>query len=300
MTLKLTIQIKPNATANIACYSIYQALLEHIKNNEQAVIAATTSDALHDFRVAIRKTRTGLSQFKGIMSDEANRHYTDFFAWLGSISSSSRDLDSYLDYFSTYQAELVSPDTDLQPLYNFLLNKKQQAHSELVTALQSRYYLDNLLAWAQYLQQPPSIQTDFSIKSLANERLQKNYKKVLRLGKAIRQESSASVLHSLRKDCKKLRYLIEFFQGFYGTQQIKPLLIRLKALQQVLGDFQDCEVQEQQLEQYRRELLASDTPANILFALSALIDNLNERKQQARQTFDVVFKEFKKLKKIDF
>ena len=61
----------------------------------------------------------------------------------------------------------------------------------------------------------------------------------------------------------------------------------LKGVQDVLGAFQDCEVQKASLEGFGREMIvergASQAPA--LLAMGALVDDLDEREQQARDEF---------------
>ena len=41
------------------------------------------------------------------------------------------------------------------------------------------------------------------------------YKKVLKAGRAVTADGPAEEMHELRKDCKKLRYLIEFVRSLY-------------------------------------------------------------------------------------
>jgi len=66
--------------ADIAGKYIYSHLLKAIKANEQGTIADTDSEFLHDFRVAVRRTRAGLSQIKGILAANSSAYYADFFS----------------------------------------------------------------------------------------------------------------------------------------------------------------------------------------------------------------------------
>ena len=59
------------------------------------------------------------------------------------------------------------------------------------------------------------------------------------MGKRIDDDSPAADLHELRKVGKELRYLLEFFGGIFDPETVKPMLKALKALQDVLGRFQD-------------------------------------------------------------
>ncbi len=296
---KLAIHLNPDMRADVASKLIYSQLLKTIKANEQGTIADTDSEFLHDFRVAVRKTRTALSQLKNVLPDDINAHYAGFFSWLGQITSQTRDLDVYLLNFAYYKSGLPSGIREhIDPLHDFLLKKQQQAQQELATKLRSAEYLMPLAAWEQYLNEPMPITPDASnalltIKQLADKRLRKSYRRVLHEGEAITDKSPCEALHDLRKSCKKLRYLMEFFQSLYEKNKIKTLINVLKGLQEVLGDFQDCAVQEWSLKQFSEEMRGMNTPTNTFLAIGSVIQNLDTHKHQIRHHFAVKFAEFK-------
>ena len=66
---------------------------------------------------------------------------------------------------------------------------------------------------------------------------------MVKLGRAIDDDSPAEDLHELRKVGKELRYLLEFFTSLYPADVVKPFIKTLKGLQDQLGRFQDREVQ---------------------------------------------------------
>lgn len=295
---KLNINLDPDMRSDIAGKYIYSHLLKAIKANEQGTIADTDSEFLHDFRVAIRRTRAGLSQIKGILPDQISAYYADFFCWLGQITGPTRDLDVYLLNFERYKSSL--PDSireDLNPLYDFLFAKQHKAQKELAKKLQSDKYLIALSEWEQYLKEPsykhPLEQNaKLAIKELADRRIWKIFTRVLQEGDAITDVSPAEALHDLRKSCKKLRYLMEFFQSLYPEHQIKYLIKNLKELQEVLGDFQDYAVQEQTLKLFGEEMMALNTPANTFLAMGVLIQDLDAHRCRARKDFAAIFEDF--------
>ncbi len=296
---KLNINLDPEMRADIAGKYIYSHLLKAIKANEPGTIADIDSEFLHDFRVAVRRTRAGLSQIKHILPANINAYYADFFSWLGQITSPTRDLDVYLLSFERYKNSLpVSIREDINPLYDFLLAKQQQAHKELAKKLQSAKYLSTLSEWGQYLKEPsykkPLEQNaKLTIKGLADRRIWKTFTRVLQEGEAITDSSPDEVLHDLRKSGKKLRYLLEFFQSLYPEHQIKQLIKNLKELQDVLGDFQDYAIQGQCLKLFSEEMIAINTPANAFLAMGVLIQDLDAHRCRARKDFASRFDDFK-------
>lgn len=296
---KLAINLAPSMRADIASKYIYSYLLKIIKDNEQGVIAAIDSEFLHDFRVAIRKTRTGLSQLKGVLPEVRRSEFGVFFSWLGQITGPTRDFDVYLLNFDAYRESLpVSVRPDLDPLLTFLQGKQQKSQRELAKKLKSDQYSQGMAAWGQFLregcaQYPLEPGARLTIKQLADLRIWKIYKRVVREGNAITVDSAPEVLHELRKTCKKLRYLMEFFDSLYPQRELKPLLNHLKALQEVLGCYQDYQVQEDHLRQFGLEMQANQTPANTLMAMGMLIQHLDGAKQQVREHFAEAFKSFR-------
>jgi len=116
---------------------------------------------------------------------------------------------------------------------------------------------------------------------------------VLEEGEAITDLSPAEALHDLRKSCKKLRYLMEFFQSLYPESQIKCLIKNLKGLQEVLGDFQDYAVQEHNLKLFSEEMMALNAHANTFLAMGVLVQDLDAHRCNARKDFASRFEDFK-------
>lgn len=293
--------IVPTMSADKAVKYIYSQLLSVIKANEQGVMAAQHSEYLHDFRVAVRKTRSGLTQLKGVLPKQTNDYYCKFFSWLGKLTGSRRDLDVYLALFEQDKQYLpLELQQAIQPLYYLLLHKQQLAQVALAEQLSSTAYLQTLAEWSSYLHTPTVALTKISINRLANRRIKKVYRRVLREGSAISASSIATELHELRKTCKKLRYLLEFFCDFYAREKMKILFKQLKALQDVLGEFQDGCCQEVYLVQCRQELQANNATATTLLAVDNLIEKVIARRLKVRENFAAKFAAFKKLKREDY
>ena len=296
---KMNINLDPDMRADIATKYLFSHLLKAIKDNEQGTIANTDSEFLHDFRVAVRRTRAGLNQLKGVLSDKVNTDYAGFFSWLGQITGPTRDLDVYLLSFEKYKNSLpASIREDINPLKELLLDKHKNAQKELAKKLRSTQYLSIISEWEKLLKEqapikPIEVNAKLTIKQLADRRILKNYKRILKEGSAITEDSPSEALHDLRKSCKKLRYLMEFFQSLYVENQIKHFIKNLKRLQEVLGDFQDYAVQEETLKSFSEEMINRHVHANTLLAMGVLIQNLDTLRDNARKEFSSKFEIFK-------
>ena len=162
-------------------------------------------------------------------------------------------------------------------------------------------YQRQLVAWEQFLKEP--LQTEdagsnakLTIKELADQRIWKVYRRLLHEGNAILETSPAEALHDLRKTCKKLRYLMEFFQNLYPANKFKVVLKALKGFQSVLGDFQDFEIQEVTLKKFSEEMMDTGVEANAFLAMGVLVQYLDSMRCAARNDFAEQFDLFKQVK----
>jgi CHAD domain-containing protein len=293
---KLKIDLDPLMRADLAVKFIFSTLLKAIKVNEQGMIADLDSEFLHDFRVAVRRTRTGLSQLKGVLPSDVTAYFADFFSWLGQVTSPTRDLDVYLAKFETYKHNLPALlHADIEPFLALLQNRRMQNQHELAEKLRSEKYRKTVSEWEHCLKSqsfPESVKMhNLAIKTLADLRIWKIYRRILKEGGAITPLSPAENLHELRKTCKKLRYMIEFFQSLYPKPQIKKLIKQLKGLQDVLGDFQDLDVQIDFVDQCCKDS-KNELSSVTLKALDELIRQLTAQKVRARKHYQPAFDEF--------
>ncbi len=119
------------------------------------------------------------------------------------------------------------------------------------------------------------------------------HRRVLARGSAITEDSPPGSLHDLRKRCKELRYALEFFASLYDPAAYRQAVRELKGLQDVLGTFQDCEVQRQEIRVIAADMMAAhDVPATALLAMGDLSAQIGRRERRARSEFAGRFAEF--------
>jgi CHAD domain-containing protein len=303
---KLKLHLKPDMRADAATRAVLLRLLEVIETNEEGTRKDLDSEFLHDFRVAIRKTRSVLSQVKGVFPQRVLEKYSAGFAWLGSVTGPTRDLDVYLLNFDDYQSSLSkSIQGDLNPLHDFLKEHQKKEQAELAAILSSAKYRNLLKGWHTVLQSALPARSTLPnatrpVIEVADERIMKIYRRVLKEGLAIHPESHAERLHDLRKTCKKLRYLMEFFQSLYPADKINRLISVLKSLQENLGDFQDFEVQAMTLRNFSHQMMEENNlPPETFMAMGVLVERLEANQHQVRKDFATRFANFALLKNQD-
>ncbi|MET0026822.1 MAG: CHAD domain-containing protein [Candidatus Thiodiazotropha sp.] len=297
-TSKLNYNLDPDARSDATAKRILLGLLDTLEANVAGAKANLDSEFLHDLRVATRRTRSAMSQIKGAFDPQELETFKQGFAWIGQITGQTRDLDVYLLQYNHYRTSLpaaVRPDLD--PFHDYLIRHHKSAHARLVKKLNSPHFRKILKSWRDFLEAPLSDQpkgpnAKVPAAELADRRIGKLYSKILQQGAAIGPNSPGEQMHELRKQCKKLRYMMEFFQSLYPKPEIRHLIKLLKVLLDNLGEFQDLEVQAHSLEGFGSEMLKEGAPASALMAMGILVGKLYEKQALTRRAFAQLFTEF--------
>ena len=287
-TGKLELRLDPDERTDRAVKRILAALWEMMQANEAGLRADLDPEFLHDFRVAVRRTRSCLGQVGGVFDEAVTRRFADEFAWLGRLTGPPRDLDVHLLSLRGHRAELPpSARGDLSPLAEHLKLRREAAHAEQLAGLDSARYRRLKREWRRLLETDADgggANAARPIRGVAGERIVRAFARVRKRGRGLSAETPAEAVHELRIACKKLRYLLEFFRSLYGAAPVSAFIRSLKRLQDDLGEYNDLEVQQGELQDTARELLAAggaDAPA--LLTAGRLVDRLESRQAAARR-----------------
>lgn len=297
-TSKFSAELQPNITARQAMMQIYLQLLESMEHNEQGIINDLDTEFLHDFRVAIRRTRSGLGQVKDVLPPGVTEQAKKDFAWLGEITGATRDLDVYLLDRNKYMSRL--PETlrpNLRHFFVDIASRREKEQKKLVKHLRSKKYRKVITHWHDYLlttgKGEKTSNSGRSIIELAREIIFQKYKRVMKNGEAIKRSSPDEDLHRLRIQCKKLRYTLEFFASLFPAGKMKLAIKQLKRLQDNLGTFNDLSVQQDMLREYLSGLRpGSRRNQELAMAIGGLLTNLHHEQQRVRKGFYSRFHHF--------
>lgn len=268
-----------------------------IDANWQGTIDQTGPEFLHDLRIAVRRTRTVLGAAKRVFPAPLGDDAREGFAWLADLTTTPRDLDVYLLEWSSYtepfDARVVA---QLEPVRDRLERHRGNAHTELQRALDSDRATTLMEAWPALLAtRPDNDLPQWALRPLGDvvaKRISRAHHRLLEHGRLIGPETVAERLHDLRKDAKKLRYLLECFDELFPKRALKRCTKRLRALQDNLGEHQDAVVHVQLLRTVARELHAAGASADTMVSIGQLTERLDQQRREARAEFAERFAAF--------
>ncbi len=293
---KIRLTLDPDTPIHESARRLLQFTFSVMRLNEEGITKNIDSEFLHDYRVAIRRTRSILKQLKGVFEPSETSYYLNCFRDLCKRTNELRDRDVYLLQQATYFHYLPPAlQPSLKIFFDNIASSRKMLHRQFSRYLSSDSYKSFLEEWEAYLNRPSHPEPEqitnasLSTRSIAVETIRKAWKKVIRRGRLISKETTDAELHGLRIDCKKLRYLLEFFASIFPHKTITPFIRQMKELQENLGDFVDFSVQllflhEQLTLMPQDKLLAAST--------GGLMAILFQKKEEARLKFHKTFRSF--------
>jgi len=296
---KVRIKLNPELDSGSAVKKILFFLFDVMRKNESGIKDDIDSEFVHDYRVATRRTRSALTQLKGVLPQDKTDRFKADFADLGQLTNPLRDLDVFLLKEDTYRDMLPESLKDgIDPIFEHLRQERSQELEKVRLYLESPQYYRFKNDYGEFLREPTGFNSAApnstrQVIDLARERIYKRYRRILRDGRQAQKLVNEQDLHRLRIECKKLRYLIEFFSSLFPPEKIADLLKQMRKLQDNLGDFNDLSIQCEQLLDISAELEAGDERyTKSILAIGSLVGLLEREKGQVKDKFVDTFAGF--------
>lgn len=266
-----------------ALQALARDLLADLEQHEAALRPGADTEQLHDFRIAGRRARTLLGQFKGVLVATRRTALARDLAVLSKASSAARDIDVYLNDFSDFYQRLPpASHAALAPLRAYLIKQQRVEYADLNALLRSSAYARLKRNWAALWDVPNKVHSrrrrgKEAIALVAGRRNSRLLARIHKQGGKLSRSSADTAFHDFRKRCKRLRYMLELFGPLYADKPVKRLVKELKRLQETFGALQDLHALRSFLQQHREDIaaMAADAPAFSL-VIASLIAALDE------------------------
>ena len=270
------IALTADVTTEEAFATIVSNCLDQLRANEEAVLTTEDGEAIHQFRVALRRLRAMISAYRDLIDDDVLAMVSIDLRWLQRQFGPARDLDVLI----TETLEPIRHRLRAQPVFDLLIDTAKGARAEARRtahlALENPRYVVMLIQLYRHLHsgawRRPSARARLGapVRDFATPLLQARHKRLAKLG-ARYQALPESELHRLRILAKKMRYAAEAFRSLFHGKASKRYISALADIQDRLGSLNDAFVSRQLLSGLAQRLVtdhdiaASD--ANLLQGL---------------------------------
>ena len=296
---RLRLHLDSNLDADQALIKIFNQCTKTIHLNTEGIVADLDVEFLHDYRVATRRVRSGISFAKKLFDRDALESAKTDMRMLGNATNKLRDIDVYLQREIKIKKSLPPEMSDaLNPFFCELRKERILEQRKLKNFLKSNVYYEIIDRWELFLKEnefpdnPITNKISEKVGSIANKQILKALSKLMTEGYKINRDSPDEMLHELRIHGKKLRYLMEFYSSLYSENQVESFINNLKTLQKCLGKFNDRSMQQLKLNEYIKKLCIDKESIPLATAMGILIGNLQMDKVTLKCEFFTHFENF--------
>jgi CHAD domain-containing protein len=290
------VELEPMVRADMGLLRMQRELLRIVVANHAGVLAGLDAECLHDFRVGVRRSRSLLAQFAGVLQQPEIDHWWTDLAWLDRITAPVRVLDRLLLGLRSLSGDLGTGQRGA--LLEQLDRERARARHALTEHLTSARYRQLVYRWQQFVSQdagprPVDGYGALPLVTIASQQASRLHQRLLCAIEHVRSDTPAHELEQVRIDAKSLRDLIDVTASVYEPEELAVVLRALKPLQSVLGELNEACVQASWLRQHGETL--DETQCDVTLVrrtVEALADLADRRAGKLRKRANEEFLRF--------
>jgi len=212
-------------------------------------------EPVHQMRVALRRLRSAFRAFRAPMSCAKLQELKPDIQRLAQMLGPPRDWDVFISETLNEVIAALPNEPSLKQLRRAALRRRHDAYGTLNRYLAGDEFSRLTVSLACLtLQKPWGLEADDMLRAAQHmplatfgaHILRRRHHQILAKGGRLlddaNQNCAISELHSLRLQCKQLRYLAEFFAPLFASKTVTRFTRRLADLQGSLGHLNDAAV----------------------------------------------------------
>jgi phosphohistidine phosphatase len=244
---------------------------DRLRQLERGVILGLDDEFLHQYRIAIRRSRAIAESVQEVTGDKTLAKAVKTLKRHARATGPLRDLHVFLQDLP----ELCGDNSEIRAALQIWFEQETaNRHKKLVKRLQSKRYHDSMEHWLNLIESRKFQKLAETLRAKdIRKAVESRIKGFNKLTAELMHTSPDEDIHRLRKQLKRIRYLMEL-----DSKTWKSELKTMKARQKLYGRFQDLHVQIELLDQFRKA-----APEVLPAALDGILETLEERKVDARK-----------------
>jgi CHAD domain-containing protein len=246
-----------------------------IERTDPLIRSGDDPDAVHDFRVAVRRMRSVLKSTRALFDEDWLKALREELRWIGAELAAARDLDVLLARLGK------EAGSEGAAVVKLLETERRRAWKRARTALSGERYLKLLDRLTAAVDAPPVRQADLSLDAVAG----REFKKLRRAARKLGPKASADQVHRVRILAKRARYAAELAEPIVG-KRARRFVEAAKRFQDVVGSHQDAVVAADRI----RGVVDRTKSMECVFAAGRLVERTTARRRKARRALPRAWK----------
>lgn len=244
------------------------------------------AEALHDFRVGMRRLRSVLGAYRNEFRGSAGKRWRRRLRAIASLTSEGRDAEVQVEWLRGEIARMRRHRRGAASVLRRLEERMDDAYAEVRGDVmqafgRSEIKLRQRLRYLPKLDdEPPGATFAVVTGSLVRVLLRELWE----LTTEIQSPDDERQIHDARIVAKRLRYVLEPIQ--HEIKAGKRLIKSMKRLQDVLGELHDAQVMSEALIRMRRRATASVPVQGVVDAIDELARRTEVRKSDLLRRYD--------------
>lgn len=233
-------KLGPRSTAGDAVRAALASGVIALVRRDAEIRASDDPEPVHQARVAVRRLRSDLRAFEPQLDAGWTALLRADLDWLGTALGTVRDKQVLAARVHEESRE-IADDADVRPVLSVLDAEIASARADLDELMRTERYfkvLDQLVAAARA---PRLGATDGPASELLRPAVDRAWRRLRRAARRARAEPAGRMLHPVRIEAKRMRYMSEALAPIFGKRASR-LARAANELQDVLGEHQDAVV----------------------------------------------------------
>lgn len=290
-------QLDVFSPSSLALVRTIDELVEEIQRTKILLLDNTHDvEALHNFRVAIRKLRAMLGSFAEVMVKKERKRVSTTLSGVMQKTYAKRDNDVAVASFTRLKNETPELPDYIVELILDRYQKREKAFAKKLTHLIQSDELDSMIEMLLAIKIENRLFKEVANQPIiftALEVIKKHLHIILESGEQIDLKSDEDAYRKIRIAFKKLRYTLGVLSFMIEESHMKLLLKNLKSIQLTLGDLHNIQIQKSEVE----KIMQSYDEKKKKFI--KLLKKMEKQERQLKRQFLEDFREFSR-KTIDY
>ena len=250
------------------------------------------ADAMHDFRVALRRLRTWLRAFRPVLRDTLRGKVMRRLGDIADATGASRDLEVRIEWIDRSRRQLRGDERKgASWLIKRLKQEKVEYDAELRRALDDNFDKTSRSVEKALSRYEARVEGEPSYEEVAGEIVSAHLEALDAAMAGVSSIHDRSQAHAARIAAKRLRYVLEIVAPSDSDQA--RAMVSLKDLQDKLGDLHDAQMFGSQLASLVAEYMAANADngnsatngvasgVDPVAGLQALLERLRRRERES-------------------